>query len=147
MRARTIGFVLAVAAATAGVPGSAAARDLGALSDMLALAFLNDEVLKSCQFGRDGHGNLLRSAATYYRERIEKSVLDGLEANASLWVVRAAQVKAEDFMNRLDRPAAGRTEAIRGWCATRGETVVELVARTYQARHRELQAQVVAATE
>ncbi len=147
MRARTIGFVLAVAAATAGVPGSAAARDLGALSDMLALAFLNDKVLKSCQFGRDGHGNLLRSAATYYRERIEQSVLDGLGADASRAVVRDAQAKAEDFMKRLDRPAGGRAKAIRVWCATRGEAVVELVARTYQARHRELQADIVAAKD
>ncbi len=147
MTARTIGFVLALAAATAGVPGGTAARDLGALSDMLALAFLNDKVLKSCQFDRDGHGNLLRSAATYYRERIEQSVLDGLAADTSLSVVRDAQVKAEDFMKRLDKPGGGRAEAIRGWCATRGEAVVELVARTYQARHQALQAQVLAATE
>src|ERR671932_2447960 len=92
------------------VPAPAArARDLDNASDMLALAYLSDQLLTRCGFSGDGRGNAIRVTADYYRERIEDFVLDPLGRNDAETVKRAAQAKADAMFKRLARDLPGRS--------------------------------------
>ena len=136
--------------ATLAGPRAAAARDLDNASDMLALAYLGDRVLDVCGFAGDGRGNAIRSAATYYRERIEDAVLDNLNRRDSERVTQAARSKADQWLGRLaeDKPeAAGARQGAGAWCSDKGEAAIEAIARIFHASQQDQKTNVVAAKE
>ena len=133
-------------------PGVTRAADLEKSSEMLALAYLSDQLLTRCGFSGDGHGNAIRVTADYYRERIEDFVLDPLGRNDAETVKRAAQAKADAMFKRLAREATERSgrkqaRAMAAWCADKGEAVVEAVARIFRASEQEAQRNLVAAAK
>src|ERR671932_2916034 len=132
------------------VPAPAArARDLDNASDMLALAYLSDQLLTRCGFSGDGRGNAIRVTADYYRERIEDFVLEPLGRKDAETVKRADRTKAEAMFKRLVQEAtehAGRRQAraMAAWCAGKGEAVVEAGARVFRASEQEARRNLVA---
>ena len=151
MRFRPVGF-LPFALLTMLAPGLARAADLDKSSEMLALAYLSEQLLTRCGFSGDGHGNAIRVTADYYRERIEDFVLDALGRNDAETVKRAAQAKADAMFKRLAREATERSgrkqaRAMAAWCAGKGEAIVEAVARIFRASEQEAQRNLVAAAK
>ena len=151
MRFRPVGL-LPFAFLTLLGPGVARASDLEKSSEMLALAYLSDQLLTKCGFSDDGHGNTIRVTADYYRERIEDFVLDPLGRKDAETVKRAAQAKADAMFKRLARDLPGRSgrkqaRAMADWCAGKGEAVVEAVARIFRAGEQEARRNLVAAAK
>lgn len=143
-----------VAVALLAVSSPARAKDLGKLSDVLALAYLGQDVVQLCGFAKDGRGNLLRSAATSYEALIEDSILSGLTDEDADAVVQASERKSQTHLRRLapqaeaaqtDTAADAGSGALGSWCAAEGEAVVERVVSFYHLRRGELQKEIEAA--
>ena len=143
---------IAIAGMAAGflVVAGAQAKDLGKLSDVLALGYLGQDVAQMCGFAKDGHGNLLRSAASASEAAIEDKILAGLTDEDANSVIQASERKSRALLGRMTvqtgtpQPGHGAT-AVDSWCAQQGEAVIETVAILYHRRHADLAKEIEAA--
>ena len=138
------GFLAAV------LPAGARAKDLGKLSDVLALGYLGQDVVQMCGFAKDGHGNLLRSAASASEAAIEDKILAGLTDEDANSVIQASERKSRALLGRMtmqtESPPPGHgAAAIDAWCARQGEAVIETVAALYYRRSADLAKEIEAA--
>ncbi len=147
---RLTAIAVLVTGLSTALPAGARAKDLGKLSDVLALGYLGQDVVQMCGFAKDGHGNLLRSAASASEAVIEDRVLAGLTDEDANSVIQASERKSRALLGRMT-PQAGTPQpghgaaAINAWCASQGEAVIETLAGLYHGRYADLAKEIEAA--
>ncbi len=147
---RLTAIAVLVTGLSTALPAGARAKDLGKLSDVLALGYLGQDVVQMCGFAKDGHGNLLRSAASASEAVIEDRILAGLSDEDANSVIQASERKSRALLGRMTlqvgtpQPGHGAA-AIDSWCASEGEAVIETLAGVYYLRRADLAKEIEAA--